>query len=92
MTPEQAILDLVASAKPGRTIHPTDAARYMYQGKAPDGWREKMTAVRHAAIHLARQGQISLYRKGKIADPNGLKGVYRIGVVGSTTSTPAPEN
>ncbi|MEN9856690.1 MAG: hypothetical protein RLZZ157_1816, partial [Pseudomonadota bacterium] len=35
MTPEQAILELIAAAKPGRTIHPTDAARAMYQGKEP---------------------------------------------------------
>ncbi|MEN9873994.1 MAG: hypothetical protein RL186_891 [Pseudomonadota bacterium] len=79
MTPEQAILELIAAAKPGRTIHPTDAARAMYQGKEPDGWMTKMTAIRHAAIHLARQGQIGLYRKGKITDPNSLKGVYRLG-------------
>jgi hypothetical protein len=85
MTPEQAILELIAAAKPGRTIHPTDAARHMYQGKAPDGWREKMTAIRQAAIHMARQGQISLYRKGKVTDPNSLKGVYRLGVVSSNS-------
>jgi Protein of unknown function (DUF3253) len=80
MTPEEAILELIAAAKPGRTIHPTDAARHMYKGKEPDGWMKKMTSVRHAAIHLARLGQIALYRKGKVADPNTIKGVYRLGV------------
>jgi hypothetical protein len=82
MTPEEAILELIAAAKLGRTVHPTDAARLMYKGNKPDGWMDKMPSIRHAAIHLARQGKISLYRKGKIADPNSIKGVYRLGVAG----------
>lgn len=80
MTPEESILELIAAANPGRTIHPTDAARHMYKGTTPDGWMDKMTSVKHAAIHLARQGQISLYRKGKAIDPNHVKGVYRLGL------------
>lgn len=82
MKPEEAILELIANAKPGRSVHPTDAARLMYKGPKPDGWMDKMPAIRHAAIHLARTGQISLYRKGKVADPNRIKGVYRLGVFG----------
>jgi hypothetical protein len=89
MTPEEAILELIAAAKPGRTIHPTDAARLMYKGTKPDGWMDKMTSVRHAAIHLARQGKISLYRKGKVTDPNSIKGVYRLGVPGEIYVKPA---
>jgi hypothetical protein len=88
MTPEEAILALIAAAKPGRTIHPSDAARHMYSGNKPDGWMDKMTSVKHAAIHLARQGQISLYRKGKVTDPNTVKGVYRLGVHGEIYKKP----
>jgi hypothetical protein len=82
MTPEEAILETIAAAKPGRTIQPSDAARHMYKGPKPDGWMDKMTAIKHAALYLARNGQISLYRKGKIVDPNHIKGVYRLGVPG----------
>lgn len=88
MTPEEAILELIAAAKPGRTIHPSDAARHMYKGTKPDGWMDKMTSVKHAAIHLARLGQISLYRKGKVTDPNHIKGVYRLGVPGEVYVKP----
>jgi Protein of unknown function (DUF3253) len=38
--------------------------------------------VRQAAKHLARTGQISIYRKGKIANPDDFKGVWRIGPYG----------
>jgi hypothetical protein len=83
MSPEEAaILALIAAAKPGRTIDPTQAARAVYKGEVLDGWRRHLPAVRQAAIHLARQGQIGIYRKGKIIDPNGFKGVYRLGVPG----------
>jgi hypothetical protein len=92
MTPEEAILELIAAAKPGRTIHPTDAARHMYKGTKPDGWMDKMTSVKHAAIHLARLGQISLYRKGKVTDPNHIKGVYRLGVPGEIYVKPIAED
>jgi hypothetical protein len=79
---EAAILALIAAAKPGRTIDPTQAARAVYKGEVLDGWRRHLPSVRQAAIHLARQGQIGIYRKGKIIDPNGFKGVYRLGVPG----------
>lgn len=83
MSPEEAaILALIAASKKGRTIDPTEAARAVYTGEDPDGWRKRLPSVRQAAIHLARSGQISIYRKGKIIDPNGFKGVYRLGKPG----------
>ena len=39
-----------------------------------------MTPVRHAAIALADQGRLIIYRKGKQVDPHDFKGVYRIGL------------
>lgn len=76
---EAAILALIDTSHKGRTIDPTQVARAVYQGDQPDGWRRCLPAVRQAAIHLARTGQISIYRKGKPIDPNGFKGVYRLG-------------
>lgn len=83
MSPEEvAILALIAASKKGRTVDPTQAARAVYTGEDPEGWRKRLPSVRQAAIHLARSGQISIYRKGKVIDPNGFKGVYRLGVTG----------
>jgi len=36
--------------------------------------------VRRAAISLADEGRIVIYRKGKPVDPHNFKGVYRIGL------------
>jgi hypothetical protein len=38
-----------------------------------------MPPVRRAAVQLALAGRITIYRKGKPADPNAFKGVYRLG-------------
>ncbi len=92
MSPEEAaILALIAASKKGRTIDPTEVARAVYTGEDPDGWRKRLPSVRQAAIHLARSGQISIYRKGKVIDPNGFKGVYRLGVPGDIAAVPPSE-
>jgi hypothetical protein len=39
-----------------------------------------MVPLRRAAVRLAEQGLIAIYRKGKPVDPNGFKGVYRLGL------------
>jgi hypothetical protein len=36
--------------------------------------------VRGAAVRLAETGRIVIYRKGKPADPNDFRGVYRLGL------------
>lgn len=93
MSPEEAaILSLIAASKKGRTIDPTEAARAVYTGEDPDGWRKRLPSVRQAAIHLARSGQISIYRKGKVIDPNGFKGVYRLGVPGEIPNPVSPDD
>lgn len=93
MSPEEAaILSLIAASKKGRTIDPTEAARAVYTGEDPDGWRKRLPSVRQAAIHLARSGQISIYRKGKVIDPNGFKGVYRLGVPGEIANPVSPDD
>jgi hypothetical protein len=40
--------------------------------------------VRNAAIGLARAGKITIYRKGKPADPEDFRGVYRLGLPGAS--------
>jgi hypothetical protein len=40
-----------------------------------------MPAVRRIAVRLANEGRLAVYRKGKQADPNDFKGLYRLGPV-----------
>lgn len=73
------ILALCAAA-PGRTICPTDAAKAFAQARGEDalGWRGHLQDVRRAAVKLATEGRLVIYRKGKPADPNDFRGVYRL--------------
>ena len=74
---EAAILRLLNEAEPGKTISPADAARALVPGPA---WHVLMPKVRRVAVGLALDGRIVITRKGKVADPNDFKGVYRLGL------------
>ena len=71
---QTAILRLVEQRGPGKSICPSEAAREAF----PEDWRDRMKAVRAAAVGLARKGEIVILRKGKPADPDAFKGVYRL--------------
>jgi hypothetical protein len=36
--------------------------------------------VRRTAVVLAKQGRLVIYRKGRPADPDDFRGVYRLGL------------
>ena len=74
---EATILRLLDEAGAGKTVSPTDAARALTPGAE---WHVQMPGVRRAAIKLALAGRLVIYRKGKPADPNDFKGVYRLGL------------
>ncbi|MBX9709504.1 MAG: DUF3253 domain-containing protein [Xanthobacteraceae bacterium] len=47
----------------------------------PEGdWHALLTPIRRAAVTLAQSGRLIIYRKGKPADPNDFRGVYRLGL------------
>jgi hypothetical protein len=71
---EDAIFALLAEREPGKTISPEEAARAVDN----EGWRRLLPQVRATAIGLARQGRLVVTRKGRPADPDALKGVYRL--------------
>ena len=83
---ETAIFDLLARRDPGKTICPSEAARAV----DPGGWRRLMPQVRSTAVGLARAGRLEITRKGRLADPDALKGVYRLKLRGA--ETPAEED
>ncbi len=80
----QAIFALLEERGPGKSICPSEAARHLQQARArpddpADAWRRLLPAVRQQAIHLARQGRLSILRKGRPVDPQGpIKGVIRL--------------
>ena len=43
-------------------------------------WHSLLMPIRRAAVKLALDGRLVIYRKGKPADPNDFKGVYRLGL------------
>jgi hypothetical protein len=76
------IVALCAEIGPMKTICPTDAAKAFAASRGEDnlGWRNHLSEVRRSAVKLAREGQLVIYRKGKPADPNDFRGVYRLGL------------
>jgi hypothetical protein len=78
---ETLIASLCAQAPAGRTICPTDAAKAFADARGEDelGWRSHLAEVRRAAVKLALEGRLVIYRKGKVVDPKDFRGVYRLG-------------
>ncbi len=75
------ILALCADAGTERTLCPTDAAKAFAKARGEDAlaWRTHLQDVRRTAVKLALAGRLVIYRKGKPADPNEFRGVYRLG-------------
>jgi hypothetical protein len=71
---EQAILHLLNQRGEGKTICPSDAARFV----APDDWRPLMQPVREAASRLAARGEIVVTQRGKIVDLGISRGPIRL--------------
>ena len=71
---EEAIFTALAGLEPGKSISPEAVARAV----DAEGWRRVLPQVRATAIGLARQERLVILRHGKPADPDGLKGVYRL--------------
>ena len=74
MTPQEAILALLAERAAGATICPSEAARLV---AGPQGdWRAEMEAVHAAADALLGLGTIALTWKGALMQKR--RGPYRI--------------
>jgi len=84
----RAILESIETLAPGRAIAPVEVARAVARSRArpgdpPDAWRRYLPAVRQQALHLARQGRLTILRKGKPVDPHTpFKGAVRLGRAG----------
>lgn len=78
------MLALVAERGAGRNLDPTEVARAIC-GDKPDEWGPLMGLVRQAAVRLTKQGRIVIMRKGRPADPDDFRGIYRL-------TLPSPES
>jgi N-acetylglutamate synthase/N-acetylornithine aminotransferase len=78
---EAALLALAAARGPDKSIDPTEVARAL-AGDDPNAWGRLMGAVRRAAVRLAKEGRVTILRKGRPVDPDDFRGVYRIRMVG----------
>ena len=74
---EAAILQLLSTQGAGRTVAPEQVARSLGGDADWHGW---LGPVRRAAVKLALDGRLVIYRKGKAVDPTDFKGVYRLGL------------
>jgi hypothetical protein len=75
-TLEEAVLSVLARAN-GKTLSAPEIAHAIADG---GDWHALLMPIRRAAISLAQAGRLVIYRKGKIADPNDFRGVYRLGL------------
>jgi hypothetical protein len=74
---ETAMLALAAERGAGRNLDPTEVARAV-GGDKPDEWGPLMGLVRQVAVRLMKQGRIVILRKGRPADPDDFRGIYRL--------------
>ena len=73
---EDSILDVLMCAG-AATLSAPEIAHAI----APEGdWHGLLMPIRRAAVALAQAGRLVIYRKGKLADPNDFRGVYRLGL------------
>jgi hypothetical protein len=78
---EHTILALAGECGPGKTICPMDAAKaFALAAGDESAWHSHLGAVRRSAIALAGEGRLVIYRKGRPADPQDFRGVYRLGL------------
>jgi hypothetical protein len=73
---ENGILDVLTHSS-DKTLSAPEIAHAMAPG---DEWHSLLLPIRRAAVSLAQAGRLVIYRKGKIADPNDFRGVYRLGL------------
>ncbi len=71
------IFALLERRRPGATICPSDVARALSADEAT--WRASMPAIRRVAAGLARQGRLTVTRRGVEVDAEAPGGPIRLG-------------
>ncbi|MCA9955304.1 MAG: DUF3253 domain-containing protein [Ardenticatenaceae bacterium] len=84
----ETILQMCAASWPDETVRPEDIAMTLH----PIEWQALTKRIRLAVKQLAEAGLVQILRKGKPAEPDDFKGVYRLQIAESfwepTPATP----
>ena len=64
----------MCAADPEQTVRPQDIAAAIL----PDEWQELLKRIKLYSGKLAKREVIHVIRKGKVADPDDFKGVYKV--------------
>lgn len=80
---DPVILYIMNAVERGAPVHPRDIAIEIADDRAKesspkDAWRKYLIAVKQQAKNLARQGRISILRRGQPIDPNKMKGLVKL--------------
>lgn len=71
------ILELCGEAGPEKSVTPAAIA----QSLVDFDWQSLLKRIKQTATHQARAGYIHIMRKGKPADPDDFRGVYKVRLV-----------
>ena len=83
----ETILQLCAASWPDETVRPEEIAMTLHEQE----WQALTKRIRLAVKQLAEAGHVQILRKGKPADPDDFKGVYRVCLAESFWDTPSEE-
>ena len=70
----ETIIQLCAAAWPDETVRPEEIAMTLREAE----WQALTKRIRLAVKQLAEAGHVQILRKGKPAEPDDFKGVYRV--------------
>ncbi len=89
---DPVILYIMTAVERGSPVDPRSIAIEIADDRAKenspkDAWRKYLLAVKQQAKNLARQGRITILRRGKAVDPNKMKGLVKL----SLPIKPEPE-
>jgi hypothetical protein len=83
----ETIIQLCAAAWPDETVRPEDIAMALHEPE----WQALTKRIRLAVKQLAEAGLVQILRKGKPAEPDDFKGIYRVQLADSFWHNPAEE-
>ncbi|WP_339860521.1 DUF3253 domain-containing protein [Paremcibacter congregatus] len=94
---DPVILYIMNAVERGAPVHPRDIAIEIADDRAKenspkDAWRKYLIAVKQQAKNLARQGRISILRRGVPIDPNKMKGLVKLSLPVEGAPTGRREN
>lgn len=72
----KSVLEVLTKSRE-KTLSAQEIARIV---ASDDSWPDLLAPIRWAAVELALDGRLVIYRKGKPVDPADFKGVYRLGL------------